>query len=180
MRQPLAPFESQLIDELGEFQAQKQLIEHRLVDRPAQRLLRGEAHRGVAPDRGQLVGHPGLLPAFAQLFEDGGLGLHRFQIGVNGLHALVSLDEVHGGLFPDALHAGYIVGGIPHEGLEIDDVDGVKAVLRPKGLGRHIPGGGLPHAGGHQLDPGRLGDQLERVLVPGDDHGLPAGGGIQL
>ena len=57
-------------------------------------------------------------------------------------------------------------------------MDGVKAVLLPEAVGGHLPGGGLPHAGGHQLHPGGLGDQLEGVLVAGDDDGVPPGGGV--
>ena len=57
-------------------------------------------------------------------------------------------------------------------------MDGVKAVLGPEGVGRHVLGGGAAHAGGHQLDGGVVGDQLERVLVAGDHDGVPPGGGV--
>ena len=55
---------------------------------------------------------------------------------------------------------------------------GSKPYCSPEGVRGHIFGGGAAHAGGHQLDGGGIGDQLERVLVPGDDHRRPAGGGV--
>src|SRR5699024_2951829 len=69
-------------------------------------------------------------------------------------------------------------GGVSHQGLQVDDVDGVKAVLLLEGLRGHVLRSGTAHAGGHQLDGGGVSDQLEGVLVPGDDDGLPPGGGV--
>ena len=57
-------------------------------------------------------------------------------------------------------------------------MDGVKAVLFPERVGSHVLGGGAAHAGGHQLDGGVVGDQLEGVLVAGDHDGVPAGGSV--
>ena len=53
-------------------------------------------------------------------------------------------------------------------------MDGGKAVVGGKGLRRHILGGGLPHAGGHQLDHGVVRNELEAVLVTGDRHAVPS------
>ena len=53
-------------------------------------------------------------------------------------------------------------------------MDGVKAVGLAEGLGGHVLGGGLPHAGRHQLHLGVVGDELEAVLVAGHHHALPA------
>ena len=53
-------------------------------------------------------------------------------------------------------------------------MDRLKAILFLECLWRHVSGGGLPHAGGHQLYGGVLVHQLEGVLVAGDDDGLPA------
>ena len=57
-------------------------------------------------------------------------------------------------------------------------MDGVEAIGLPEGLRGHILLGGLSHAGGDQLHPGGIGDELEGILVAGDDDGLPAGGGV--
>ena len=53
-------------------------------------------------------------------------------------------------------------------------MDGIKAVCLPKDRRRHVGGECLAHAGGHQLDAGLVGDQLEAVLVAGHHHALPA------
>ena len=48
-------------------------------------------------------------------------------------------------------------------------MDGVEAVLLPKGIRSYGFGGGLSHTGGDQLDGGVSIDKLEGVLVSGDD-----------
>ena len=53
-------------------------------------------------------------------------------------------------------------------------VDGVKTVIGGEGRRCHILGGGLPHAGGHQLHHGVVGNELQAVLVAGDHHAVPA------
>ena len=53
-------------------------------------------------------------------------------------------------------------------------MDGREAVGLLKCLRRHVLGGGLAHAGGHQLHLGVVGDELEAVLVAGDDDAVPA------
>ena len=116
-----------------------------------------------------------------ELFHHIGLGGHaggRLDVrqgGIQRLHRAVAPDQAQSSLFPDALDAGDVVGGIPHQRLQVDHVDGGKAVLLPKGLRGHVPGGGLAHAGGHQLDLGVVGDELEGVLVPGHQHAVPPG-----
>ena len=115
----------------------------------------------------------GGLFALGQLADGGGLGVDFGHGGVESVDAAVLLHQGHGGLFADACHAGDVVGGVAHEGLEVDHVDGVEAVLLPKRLRGHVLRGGLAHAGGHQLDLGAVGDELEGVLVAGDDGAVP-------
>ena len=181
---PLGGGEVVFVNELGKFQLQEQLIEAVVVHLFAQVLLGVEVQRGVTPDGGQIVGHAGHLLPLLELFNDarlgGGAGGH-----LRGGHGLVQLvngavpaHQGHGGLLAHALDAGDVVAGVTHEGLEVDDVDGVKAVFLPEGVGRHILGGGAAHAGGHQLHRGVVGDQLEGVLVAGDHDGVPPGGGV--
>ena len=116
-----------------------------------------------------------LLP-LRQLADGGGLGLDVRQFPIQGIDALILLNQIHGGLFSNARHAGNVVGGIPHQGLQVDHVNGIKPILLPEGLWRHILGGGLAHAGGHQLHLGAVGDELQTVLVSRDHHALPPGG----
>ena len=174
------------VNEFGEFQLQKQLVEPVVVHIPAHIGLRVKFQGGVAADGGQVVGHAGHLLPLLELLNDAGLGggagghLRGGHGGVEVVNGAVAPHQSHGRLFAHTLDAGYVVAGVPHEGLQVDDVDGVKAVLLPEHLGGHVPGGGASHTGGHQLDGGSVGDQLEGVLVSRDDHRLPPGGGIFL
>ena len=170
--------QAHFVDELGELQLQKELVQGKAVHRLPGRVLRSKVQRGVAVDGRQVIGHPGLLPALGQFFQHRRLGLYLLQTGVEGLHAVVALDQVHGGLFPDALHPGDVVAGVPHQRLQVDHMDGLEAIGLLKGGGRHLFGGGLSHAGGHQLHPGAAGDELQGVLVPGDDHRVPPRRGV--
>ena len=99
-------------------------------------------------------------------------------MAVEVFNGVVELNQGHGALFSHALHTGIVVGGIPHQRLQVDQVDGVKAVLRPEFVRAHVSGGGVAHTGCDQLHGGVLVDELERVLVPGDDDGLAPLGGI--
>ena len=178
---PLGGGQTVFVNEFGKFQLQKELIQPVVVRRLPQVVLRLEVDGGVGADGGQVVGQQGALLALLQLLNETGLGGHVgggadvrhvvVQVG----DGVVELDQRHGRLFPHPLHAGVVVGGVTHEGLQVDDVLGVKAVLLPEGFGGHVPGGGAPHAGGYQLHGGGLGHQLEGVLVPGDDDRLPPG-----
>ena len=140
----------------------------------AQGVLGVEVHGGLAADGGQVVAHPGVPLPLHQLFPGSGLDLHRVHVGVQVVNGGVLGQQSHGGFLADALDPGDVVRGIPHEGLQVDDVDGVEAVLLPKHLRGHVAGGGAAHTGGHQLDGGGVGDKLQGVLVSGDHHGLAA------
>ena len=183
---PLGGGEVVFVDEFGEFQLQKQLVEPVVVHIPAHIGLRVKFQGGVAADGGQVVGHAGHLLPLLELFDDTGLGggagghLRGGHGGVEVINGAVAPHQGHGRLFSHSLDAWDVVAGVSHEGLQVDDVDGVKAVLLPEHLGGHVPGGGAAHAGGHQLDGGGVGDQLEGVLVSRDDHRLPPGGGVLL
>ena len=150
-----------LVDELVELQRQKQLVQGGAVRLPPPGVLGGKVDGRVAADGGQIIGHSGLFFPLGQLFLDRGLGLHALHVGVDGLHALVALDQIHRGLLPNALDAWNVVAGVPHQRLQVHDVDGRKAVGLLEGLRGHLLRGGLPHSGGHQLDPGAVRDQLE-------------------
>ena len=165
--------QAEFLDELGELQLQKQRVRVRAGLAP-QIVLRPEVQGRVGDDGGQPVGLPGALLPLCQFFDGGGLGVDVRHPGVEVIDALILLDEVHGGLLPDAGDAGDVVGAVPHQGLQVDHVDGGEAVLLPEGRLRHVTGHGLPHAGGHQLHHGVVGDELQAVLVAGDHHAVPA------
>ena len=167
--------EAQLLDELAELQPQEEGV---CLGRGGLEavLLRVEGQGGIRHDGSQPVGPAGRVLPLRQLSDGGGLGLDVRELSVEGIDAAVLLDEVHGGLLPDAGDAGDVVGGVPHQGLEVDHVDGVKAVLVPEGLRGHVLGGGLAHPGGDQLHFGMVRDELQGVLVSRHHHAVPVPG----
>ena len=162
--------ELQLVDELAELQLQQLLVQDRPVEGPAGRVLRAEAHGRIGADHRQAVAQPGVRLPLGKLFDDAGLGLDIGELFIDGGHRPVLPDEGQGCLFPHPLHAGIVVGGIPHQRLQVDHVDGVEAVFGPELLRGDVPSGGLSHPGRHQLDGGAPVDELEGVLIAGDDH----------
>ena len=99
-------------------------------------------------------------------------------MGVQVVDGGILGQQGHSGLFSNALYSGDIVGAVSHEGLQIHDMDGVKAVYPSECLRCHLLGGGLSHAGGHQANGGMLGDELQGILVSGNDLRVPSGGGV--
>ena len=161
------------IDELGKFQPQKQGIRFRPRRlHPVRRRVKGQ--RRIGDDGGQPVRVPGLLLPRRQFFDGGRLGVDFRQLLINSIHTAIFLNQIHGGLFPDPRYAWDIVGGVPHEGFQVDHMDRRKAVLLPEGFWGHVFGGGLPHAGRHQLHLGVFRDELEGVLVSRHHHAIPA------
>ena len=161
------------LDKLGELQLHEQVVQLRPVGL-AQSVLRVEFQRRVGNDGGQPIAAAGSLLALRQLPQGGGLGLHVRHGGIQRVDAAVALHQRRGGLFADARHAGNVVAAVAHQGLQVDHVNGVEAVLLPEQGGGHVGGGGLAHAGGHQLHAGTVGDELQAVPVAGDDDALPA------
>ena len=115
------------VDELLKLQLQQQVIELRSKG-AAEVVLRGEVQRGIGDDGGQIPGVLGALPALLQLFDDAGLGVDLRQQAVQLRHGMILLHQCHGGLFPHAGDAGDVVGGVAHEGLQVDHVDGSRKV----------------------------------------------------
>ena len=114
------------------------------------------------------------LLALSELFDDVRFGLDIGEQPVNFVDALVFLDERHRRLFANARHAGDIVARVAHQGFEVDNVDGRKAVDLTKALGRHVLRRGLAHARGNELDGRVLGHELQRILVSRGDDTVPA------
>ena len=86
------------------------------------------------------------------------LGLDRLvvKVVIHPLQAAEFLDEGQRGLFPDARHAGDVVGGVPHQAFHINELPGLHAVFFKDGGGVHHQRflvGGQQHGGGvaHQL-----------------------------
>ena len=114
---PLGSGEVVLVDELGEFQIQEQLVQSVVVRRLAQVALRVEIDGGVGVDGGQVIGHAGVPLALNELLPGGGLHVHLVQVGIQPVDGGLLGQQGHGRLLPDALHPGDVVRGIPHQGL---------------------------------------------------------------
>ena len=78
------------------------------------------------------------------------------------------------GFGADTAYTGNIVGGIPHQGLQIDQFLRLEAVFLTKNSFRIQGCRGLPRLGDHQLYMDVFVDQLQRVPVAGDNDALPA------
>ena len=146
----------------------------RIRRRFAQVVLRRELQRRIGEDRREVIALPCAFLALSQFFDDAELGVKLRQETVNFVDAAVFLNERHRRLFADAGNTGNIIARVAHERLEVNDVDRLKAVLLGKALGRHALRGGLPHAGGDELDGRVLRDELKRILVTRRCHAVPA------
>ena len=165
--------QAHFFNQLGKFQLQKQGIRRRCrLLHPVFRRVEGQ--RRISDNGGQPVGMAGCVLSRRQLFDGGGLGVDIRQLFINGVHAAIFLNKIHSGLFTHPRYAGNIVGGVSHQGLQIDHVYGVKAILLPESLRGHVLCGGLTHTGGDQLHLGVLRDKLKGILVASHHHAVPA------
>ena len=149
-------------------------------------IVRGLEVQGHIPDySGQPVGHLRALPALGQLFADALLDLQAVQVGIDILDFPIAPHQIHGGLFTDAGDAGDIIGAVSHESLQIHHQRRGKAVFlleTRRGIQHRF---GLTHAGLHVADAGGIGNELQAVLITGDNDAVPAafladgGGGTQ-
>jgi len=114
-----------------------------------------------------------LLP-LGQTADGRRLGVYIRQPPIDLIDGAILLYQGHGGFLPHSRHTRDVVRGVAHQGLQVDHVNGVKAVGRPEGLRSHVLSGGLPHAGRHQLYLGVVGDKLQAILISGHSHAVPA------
>ena len=168
-RTPQAVF----VDQPHKFQFLEQLVQLRPVIGLNNGVLRRKIDGGFRPDGGQVEGKIGVfLPRFQllpKLGADGGV----VQMGVDPVQAAKFFQQLLGGLGSDTRHPRDIVGGIPHEGFQVDELFRLEAVFLPEFFLVEQRGRGLPRLGNHQLDVDIFVDQLEGIPVAGDDHALP-------
>ena len=137
-------------------------------------LRRVEVHGDFLQNRRQPVRHAGALFPGGELFAHALLDIQGREIGVDVFHRAVFAHKLQSGLLAHAGHTRDIVGAVAHEGLEIHHLRRVKAVFLPEHRGGIVDGLRAPHAGLDVADRGGVGDELEAVLVAGDDHAVPA------
>ena len=167
-------FQMIAFNEFGKFQAQEEVIERILIKLSTQSVLRLEVNWGIAADGGKIVGKFCHIPSGIQFGAQSALDGWILEIGIQVFDAAKLLNEAHGRFFTHALHARDIVGGVPHQSLKVDHMDGFEAILLTKSVRSHVLPAGLTHAGGDKFDGGVIGDQLEGVFVTGDDITIPA------
>ena len=161
------------VDQPHKFQFLEQLVQLRPVIGLNNGVLRHKIDGGFRPDGGQVEGKIGVfLPRFQllpKLGADGGV----VQMGINPVQAAKFSQQLLGGLGANTRHPRDIVGGIPHEGFQVDELFRLEAVFLPEFFLVEQRGRGLPRLGDHQLDMDIFVDQLEGIPVAGDDHTLP-------
>ena len=165
--------EAVAVNEPDEFQPGEQLEKFQPVIGLGNGVLGRKIDRRIDADGSQIIGKIGFFLVRFQFFP---------QFGPDGRVLQMLVDPVQGAEFQQQVrsrfrsHSGYagdIVGGIPHQGFQIDDVNGVEAVLRTEFF-RVIEGGrGLAGLGNNQLHVHMVIDELQTVPVAGDHHAVP-------
>ena len=135
---------------------------------------------GGAANFRQLAAHPGAGLIGCQFCPHAGLDGLVVDVLVHPVQALEAADEVQGGLFAHAGHAGDVVGGVAHQALHLDELFGLHAVFFLHGglvhhhrLAAAHPGGGQQHrhVPVHQLQAVPVAGGDEAVVPPGRGGG---------
>ena len=115
------------------FQFIKEGIQRRFVGNGI--LVRNGNGRRTA-DGGQILGKEGAVPPGRQLGKDGFGQPQRIKILVYRLQRARLGNQLQCRFFADTGHTGDVVGGVAHQGLYVDQPNGIDAVLFPEYLGR--------------------------------------------
>ena len=168
-RRALPRGEAPLLDETAEAQALEEVVQRGGRRELPEVFLRGELDGRVPADGGEGEGFTGAALPFRELFALTGLDGGVVKVFVHPVQGAEAAQQVQGGFLPDAGDAGNVVRRVAHEGLEVDHFDGVEAVLLPEDRGVVLNGLGLTHARLDVDDVAFFRDELEGVLVPGDE-----------
>ena len=144
-------------------------------------LVGGLGEGRVSADGAEVMAQKGLVLMFRnQLLNPRGR-LNPVEAVENILEAPVFPDEGDGGLLADAFNARDVVGGVPHQRLDLNHLRRLYPVLLPDIVGGHQD---VALVGG-EVDGDRFGGQLEGVPVAGRDDTAalvllrPAGDGTE-
>ena len=168
-RAPQAVF----VDQPHKFQFLEQLIQLQPVIGLNNGILRRKIDGRFRADGGKVEGKIGVLLPRLQLFPELGADGWVVQMGVNPVQTAEFRQQLLCGLGADAGHARNIVGGIPHEGFQVDELFRFETVFLPEFFFVKQRRRGLPRLGDHQLDVDISVDQLQGIPVAGDDDTLP-------
>ena len=136
--------------------------------------LGGEIHRHLTEDRREPVGLSGARLPGGELLAHAVFDVKCWELLIDLVDAVIALDQIHRGLLADPGDAGNVVGAVAHQGLQVDDAARLEAVLGTKDLGCIEDRLGPAHAALYMADRGCFADQLQTVLVAGDDRAVPA------
>ena len=166
--------QSVLVNQSDKFQLLEQLVELRPVVGLHNGIPGRKFNRCLRANGGQLVGQVGaFLPAlqlFPELGPDGGI----LKMLIHPVQASEFLQQFPRGLGTHPGHAGDVVGGIPHQGLQVNQFLRLESVLCPEPFFIVHGRVGLAGLGDHQLHMDVFIDQLQTVPVAGDNDALPA------
>ena len=170
----LHPPQTVLVNQPDKFQLLEQLVKLRTVVGLHNGIPGRKVNGSLRADGGKLIGKVCALLAVFQLFPELGPDGSILKIFVHSIQASELLQQLSRCLGAHPGHAGDIVGGVPHQSLQVNEFFGLKAIFLTE-PGFVIEGGaGLARLGDYQLHMDIFIDQLETVPVAGDDHALPA------
>ena len=90
-------------------------------------------------------------------------------MGIDIFDGVILLDKGQSAFFANAGHAGNVIGGIAHQGLDLDHFPGRHAVLFANGGGVHYLINGALRGSLGQNYADAVGDELQGVPVAGAD-----------
>ena len=163
----------QLLDQARELHLHPERTQPRPVGLDAAKRLEVEGQRHAAADRGQLAREQGLLAAERQRLAQ--LAGDEREVVVEALDGAVLGDQLHGRLLAHPLDAGDVVDRVAHEGHHVGNLLGPHApALAHLGLVVHDALARAPEHGQHAH---ARADELQQVLVAGDDDDVEVGHG---
>ena len=141
--------------------------DQRLIVRIEGALFRRNRKRHIGADRRELLGKHRKILSFLYLAP--GRPLELFRVFQHGLDIAVLTKQFQSGLFADAGNAGDIVGVVPHQTLEVNDLGRRDAHLLFEFLFVHD----LDFTDSllHQDHRSRIIDQLKQIVVGGENAG---------
>ena len=128
------------LHKLMHFQISQQLCGRSRVTLFAEVVLRVCVNGGVPADGTQHMGELSILPVSQQVLPLFRFDRLVFNVGVDIFQTAEFLDKGERRLFPDAFDTGNVVGGIPHQALDLNELGRLDAVFLADGILVHGEG----------------------------------------
>ena len=161
------------VNQTHKFQLLEQPIQLLGVIGLDQGILGGKIDGGFRHNGCQFIGQIRLVPTVFQLLPQFGADGSIFQMRIHSVQAAELCQQLLGGFGANPGNAGDIVGGIAHQGFQVNQLFRLEAVFLLKQLLGVQRGGGLPRLGDDKLYVHIPVNQLQAVPVTGDDDALP-------